>query len=124
MNITLEGFRQKTDKLFQPIDSMTASEIEEYVSETIRSIIEKENIPVTIGEVILYGSRCRGLENENSDIDFLVEYQGDYAEYALFNTLYENRFCIEDKVVDLNPVEIGSTLEHLQQAEEYLGKKK
>ena len=51
------------------------------------------------------GSRCRGLENDNSDIDVVVEIKGsDLKEDALFNIFHEEGMKIDGITVDINPV--------------------
>lgn len=40
--------------------------------------------------VIISGSRCRGLESKNSDIDIVVEYKGSEHEDTPFNAFNED----------------------------------
>ena len=55
--------------------------------------------------VVVSGSRCRGLENDNSDIDVVVEIKGsELKEDALFNIFHEEGMEIDGITVDINPV--------------------
>ena len=55
--------------------------------------------------VVVSGSRCRGLENDNSDIDVVVEIKGsELKEDALFNIFHEEEMEIDGITVDINPV--------------------
>lgn len=84
-----------------------------------------------IVDAVISGSRCRGLENESSDIDVVVEYIGDVREDALFNVLndVENNGSYEfgGVKVDINPItadQTGTLAEYLPQVEKYLNEKK
>ena len=42
--------------------------------------------------VVISGSRCRGLEGKNSDLDVVVQLSGNEREDDLFNLLHEDKF--------------------------------
>ena len=72
------------------------------------------------------GSRCRGIEQENSDLDVVVEYTGSTREDDLFNMLHEDSIYIAGIQVDINPITEGrtGTLEtYLPKVETYLQEK-
>ena len=75
----------------------------------------------------MIGSRCRGIENADSDIDVVVEIHGEKEhEDSLFNLLNEEKLCIGGVEVDINPIlpqESGTLAEYLPRAEEYLEEK-
>ena len=71
----------------KPLDGMTPATIEEAVREKVIQIAEDYGLDVTIEDVIVSGSRCRGLENAESDLDVVVSYSGSEREDDLFNTL-------------------------------------
>ena len=119
-------FRRKTDEMFQRIDGMGASEIEEIVSDYVQSKIDENNLDAEIVGVVVSGSRCRGLEKKNSDLDVVVEYKGSIREDDFFNMLHESGFKISDIKVDINPITEGKTgkLEtYLPEVEKYLREK-
>ena len=63
-----------------------------------------------IGEVVVSGSRCRGLENDNSNIDVVVEIKGsELKKDALFNIFHEEEMEIDGITVDINPVRTSWT---------------
>lgn len=116
-------FREKTKQYFRPIEGMTADRIEEDVREYIQMKIRKYHLPIQIREVMVYGSRSRGTEKADSDLDILFEYAGAWREDDIFNLLHEDDFCIGEVKVDINPVteEIsGDFSERLIRAEEYM----
>ena len=79
-----------------------------------------------IVDVILSGSRCRGLEGETSDLDIVVEYKGREHEDDLFNAFNEDGLMIGGVKVDINPITEGKTgtLEtYLPGVESYLTEK-
>ena len=123
----VEKFRAKTDELFHKIDDRSASEIEQDVLSTVKSILADYDIDATAIDAVLTGSRCRGIENADSDIDVVVEIRGENEhEDSLFNLLNEEKLCIGGVEVDINPIlpqESGTLAEYLPKAEEYLEEK-
>ena len=59
-------------------------------------------------DVVVAGSRCRGIEQENSDLDVVVEYTGSTREDDLFNMLHEDSIYIAGIQVDINPITEGT----------------
>lgn len=76
MDNIIEQFREKTEKLFCKVDGYSARELEEIVHEQIESMVMEYNLDVVMQEVVLSGSRCRGLEHDGSDLDFVVSFWG------------------------------------------------
>ena len=116
-------FREKTKQYFRPFEGMTADRIEEEVRGYIQMKIREYHLPIQIREVMVYGSRSRGTENADSDLDILFEYAGARREDDIFNLLHEDDFCIGEVKVDINPVteeQSGDLSERLIRAEEYM----
>lgn len=127
MNATVEQFRKKTDKLFNIFDGHLARELEQIIREEIESIIEEYELKVKVVDVILSGSRCRGLEHLDSDLDFIVFYEGKVREDALFNIFCECDLTIAGVQVDINPIVIEKSIvmaEFLSEVDKYLEKSK
>lgn len=119
-------YRKKTTKHFNEIDSLTSWDMELSVKTMIEEMLEKAGYDdVEIIAVVLHGSRSRGLESEDSDIDFVVEYKGDVKEDVLFNLFHEEKYYINNITIpiDINPIraeETGTLVEYLPKAEKYL----
>lgn len=82
-----------------------------------------QNLLIQIGEVVVYGSRCRGTEKTDSDIDIVFEYRGDICEDDLFNLFHEDGFSVGIHKIDINPIKedkSGNIAEFLQQATIYM----
>lgn len=127
----VKDFKDKTGEMFNDIDGWDASDIEADVWNYVSSKIKECKMDAIIVDAVISGSRCRGLENESSDIDVVVEYIGDVREDDLFNILndVENNghyeFC--GVKVDINPItadQTGTLAEYLPQVEKYLNEKK
>ena len=121
----IKGFREETDRHFKPLQGLSASEIESIIKEYIVEILKENEIDIEILDAVIYGSRSRGLENTNSDLDVVVEYKGNFKEDALFNILNDedNKYYFSDIPVDINPISLdtGNSLENfLQMADKYL----
>lgn len=120
-------FKAKTENCFNPINGLGATEIEELVEEYVNAKLLENNFDATIRGVVLSGSRCRGLEGKNSDLDVVVELRGSEREDYLFNLLHEDKFCIGGIRVDINPItefRTGTLEEYLPGVEKYLEEKK
>ena len=84
------------------------------------------NVDAEIIGVVISGSRCRGLEGKNSDLDVVVQLSGNEREDDLFNLLHEDKFRIGGVLVDINPIteyKTGTLEEYLPGVEKYLEEK-
>lgn len=119
----IAGFREKTETYFRPVEGMNATEVEDAVRDYLMDTIRRQDLLIQIGEVMVYGSRCRGTEKSTSDIDIVVEYKGDIREDDLFNLFHEDEFFLGNHKVDINPIQAdksGNIAEFLQQATIYM----
>lgn len=119
-------FRAKTEELFHSLDGQSADDIEKTVYAYVQSQIDEYGLDAKIVDVVVAGSRCRGIEQENSDLDVVVEYTGSTREDDLFNMLHEDSIYIAGIKVDINPITEGrtGTLEtYLPEVETYLQEK-
>lgn len=119
----INRFREKTKTYFRPIDGNVAESIEAMVRDFICEKINEYHLPIQIREIMVYGSRSRGTEKENSDLDILFEYNGAKREDDVFNILHEDDFYIGDVKVDINPVteeKSGPLSEIIIKAEAYM----
>ena len=119
-------FRARTEELFYSLDGQSAEDIEKTVYAYVQSQIDEYGLDAKIVDVVVAGSRCRGMEQENSDLDVVVEYTGSTREDDLFNMLHEDSIYIAGIKVDINPITEGrtGTLEtYLPEVETYLAEK-
>lgn len=121
-------FRAKTEEIFdpKPLDGMIPATIEEAVREKVIQIAEDYGLDVTVEDVIVSGSRCRGLENAESDLDVVVSYSGSEREDDLFNTLKDEHMYFGKVELDINPIntaETGTLAQYLPGVEKYLEEK-
>lgn len=119
----IAGFREKTETYFRPVEGMNATEVENAVRDYLMDTIRRQDLLIQIGEVMVYGSRCRGTEKTTSDIDIVVEYKGDIREDDLFNLFHEDEFLLGNHKVDINPIQAdksGNIAAFLQQATIYM----
>ena len=121
-------FRAKTEEKFdtKALDGMSPSVIEEAVRERVIQIAEDYGLDVTVEDVIVSGSRCRGLENADSDLDVVVSYSGSEREDDFFNVLHDERMLFGTVELDINPInteETGTLAQYLPGVEKYLTEK-
>ena len=118
-------FRAKTEEKFdtKALDGMSPATIEDAVRERVLQIAEDYGLDVTIEDVIVSGSRCRGLENPDSDLDVVVSYSGKEREDDFFNVLHDERMLFGKVELDINPIsteQTGTLAEYLPGVEKYL----
>ena len=119
-------FRAKTEELFHSLDGQSAEDIEKMVYAYVQSQIDEYGLDAQIVDVVVSGSRCRGIEQENSDLDVVVEYTGSTREDDLFNMLHEDSIYIAGIQVDINPItesRTGTLETYLPEVETYLQEK-
>ncbi|MGN0593610.1 MAG: type I restriction-modification enzyme R subunit C-terminal domain-containing protein, partial [Hominimerdicola sp.] len=122
-NHIVDKFRAKTNELFHNINGYNPEDVEYIVKDYVSDILNENDINAEMGRVIVSGSRCRGMENENSDIDVVIEMSSDLKEYELFNILNEESLDIDGIPVDINPIkadETGTLETYLPTVESYL----
>ena len=92
----------------------------------MQSQIDEYGLDAEIVDVVAAGSRCRGIEKENSDLDVVVEYTGSTREDDIFNMLHEDSIYIAGIQVDINSITEGRTgtrETYLPEVETYLQEK-
>ncbi|MFQ9716193.1 MAG: DUF3849 domain-containing protein [Blautia sp.] len=105
---------------------MSCANIEETVLSYAQSVAEEAGIEVQIRAARVYGSRTAGIEKADSDVDVVLEFQGDISEDGFFNLLHEEELTIGGMLVDMNPItpaKSGTIEEFLARANEYLEEK-
>lgn len=119
-------FKAKTEELFNGIKGQTQDDIEKTVWAYLQSKIDEYEIDVELVDVVVSGSRCRGMEKADSDLDVVVEYKGREHEDDLFNVFNEDGLMIGGIKVDINPITEGKTgtlATYLPGVESYLAEK-
>lgn len=119
-------FRARTEELFHSLDGQSADDIEKTVYAYVQSQIDEYGLDAQIVDVVVSGSRCRGIEQDNSDLDVVVEYTGSTREDDLFNMLHEDSIYIAGIQVDINPItesRTGTLETYLPEVETYLQEK-
>lgn len=104
-------------------DSLT--EIAEAIQADLELICREYEIPVTLKNIVVYGSRSKGYEHEDSDLDILVEYEGDFREDELFALFHDSEEPLQYHgiPVDVNPIraeESGTIRTYLPAADAFL----
>lgn len=123
----ISAFKDKTKEMFHELEGLNPEAIEANVKQLVQDIINTYNLDATIEDVVVSGSRCRGMETEGSDLDVALYYSGSEREDSLFNTLHEGGNIIMGGVsLDINPIsqeQRGSLSEYLSGVETYLAEK-
>ena len=97
------------DKVIQGLEYYSYDEVVDLVLDFIKYRLYENNIipnkDIKIIEVQLHGSRLRGQAKKRSDLDAVLQYEGDLREDDLFTILNDRPQCrIEGIKVDINPI--------------------
>lgn len=106
-------------------EDVSLTEIAEAIQADLELICREYEIPVTLKNIVVYGSRSKGYEHEDSDLDILVEYEGDFREDELFALFHDSEEPLQYHgiPVDVNPIraeESGTTETYLPAADAFL----
>lgn len=121
------SFKEKTACYFHKIGDMDGNEIENFIRLFVQNKIDEARMDALITGIAVTGSRCRGMENSESDLDVVVELATKEREDVLFDMLHEDMLCIDGITVDINPItthETGSLAQYLPKVEKYLEEKR
>lgn len=110
-------FKRQTQRYFNPIGSMGADDIEKVALYYINNVIDKYGLKAEVIALAITGSRSRGSERPNSDLDIVVEFSTKEREDSLFNIFSSTSFTINGIKVDINPIKAdknGTLEEYLE----------
>ena len=96
----------KEPDVVQGLEGYSVEDVKSFVENSIDEILEDAGLSddITIKNITVVGSRSRGEAHEGSDLDILVEYEGDFREDALFDILHEEGLDFEGITIDINPI--------------------
>ena len=105
------------------LESYSESQLKNRILEYVNDVLdEKSYEPVRIVQTTFYGSRAKGTSTDISDLDVILEYEGDVKEDEMFNMLNEESLYIDDIQIDINPIraeQSGTTEEYIETLERY-----
>lgn len=120
----IADFRDKAVEHFHPVDGMNGEEIEEMVSYYVQAKIIENNLDAQVENVILSGSRCRGIEKNGSYpvafhyISLLSENMLDIKHIATLRFKMSVAFVVY-KLCDKNRLSTVYIEEFLNKIQEY-----
>ena len=102
-------------------ETYTEEQIKDIVKRYIEQKIRENYFDVEIKDITIIGSRKYNRNRKDSDLDILLEYEGNEREDVLFDLLHEDDFMIDDMLIDINPInsELQTTAEYLEKDKEY-----
>ena len=100
----ISAFKDKTKEKFHELDGMDPETIEANVKKIVQGIVNDYGMDVTIEDVVVSGSRCRGMEEKGADLDVVLYYSGSVREDDLFNTLNQGNIIMGGVKLDINTI--------------------
>ena len=122
----ISAFKDKTKEMFHELNGLDPETIEANVKNIVQGIVNDYGMDVTIEDVVVSGSRCRGLEEKGADLDVVLYYSGTVREDDLFNTFHQSDIIMGGVKLDINTIskeQHGSLSEYLTSVEAYLTEK-
>lgn len=113
----------------QGLQGYSRDKIKNIVKDYVDQKLSDADADAKIKGVEIHGSRNRGDAREDSDLDVVIEYEGDIREDDMFNLLNddEDALSIEDIRVDINPIreqETGTLDKYMERSRKYDEEKK
>ena len=94
----------------QGLEDYSVEEVSDIVRQHIETIAMDMGEEISIIDIRPYGSRARGTAKNSSDLDVVVQYEGDIREDDMFNMLNdEDKLVIDGIEVDINPIKADDT---------------
>lgn len=121
-NRILLDYKNSVERNFHPICQMGVVQVITLARDYLQEKIESYDLDARIVDMIITGSRSKGLEREDSDLDFAVGYEGRVREDFLFNIAHEDEYYIGNVPVDINPINVeekGSMADYIKVQEKY-----
>ena len=88
-------FRARTEELFHSLDGQSAEDIEKTVYAYVQSQIDEYGLDAEIVDVVVAGSRCRGIEQENSDFMWLWNTQAPLEKMTFSICFMRTAFILQ-----------------------------
>ena len=111
------------NKTIQGLENYTIDEIKSITNDYIKEKLEESDLYyVVIKDLAIHGSRGRGTARADSDLDIVVEYDGDIREDSMFDILNEEPLEIGGITVDINPItatKTGTLAEYMERSNAY-----
>lgn len=98
------------DKI-QGLEGYSVEEVTDIVRQHIENIAMEYGDDIEIVAIRPYGSRARGTAKNSSDLDVVVQFEGDVREDDMFNMLNDDdgKLVIDGIEVDINPIKADDT---------------
>ena len=110
-------------KQIQGLENYSRDEIKDITKNYIQEKLQENGLDdINIIDSEIHGSRNRGNAKANSDLDIVVEYDGDIREDDFFDLLNEEPLYIDNVKVDINPItasKTGTLQEYMENSNKY-----
>jgi predicted nucleotidyltransferase len=109
----------------QGLDLYSYEEIVSLVRDFINDKLEDNGYfsdDIIVKDIKLYGSRLRAQARDGSDLDVVIQYEGDIREDDFFDMLNDEHLYIDNVVVDINPIKEDMG-DYMNRSDQYDNKK-
>lgn len=127
--VSVEEDKTQDNSSIQGLQGYSRDKIKNIVKDYVEQKLSDADADAKIKGVEIHGSRNRGDAREDSDLDVVIEYEGDIREDDMFNLLNddEDALSIENIRVDINPIreqETGTLDKYMERSRKYDEEKK
>ena len=120
----IERYRAKTMEVFHELDGENAESIEKTVKAKAQDVLDTFGIDAQIMDVVLIGSRSRGIDIEESDVEVIVDIKGEVPEEEIKGLLNGEHIEVAGQRIVMEPLVNDKPMplsEYLQNEENRLG---
>lgn len=120
--VTQKPTKDHSETPIKGFEDYTRQEIKDIVKAEVEQMLTDAEIDAKIIGLEIIGSRHRGDSRNSSDLDIVLEYEGDIKEDGLFNAINETSIKISGITVDVNPIraeETGTLDEYMEKNQVY-----
>lgn len=100
----IDAYKAKTMEVFHELDGENAESIEKMVKAKAQDMMETMGIDAQVIDAVLVGSRSRGVEHGDSDVEVVVDIKGEVPEEEIKGLLNGENIEVAGQSVLLEPI--------------------
>lgn len=121
----MKSFKQYLNESGDGLFGMPVDYIKTIIFDWVKERIEEYGLDIEPLDLYVHGSRVRGDNRPDSDVDAVLYYKGGLKEDYVFDMFHEDPLMIDGVQVDINPIrdeETGDLASYIERDKAYVKK--